>query len=343
MKKTLLLLASVVIFACKSDKKTSATTSEEEEKTTSPFAMGIEVVNSKLSSVLDTTQTIEVIAEGYVWSEGPLWLPELETLLWSDVPKNTIYSWKEGEKAKVYLSPSGFTQIVPSNGEGSNGLVLTPGGKLLLCQHGDRRVAYMDAPLDAPVPNFTVIADNYMGKKFNSPNDAAFDNAGNLFFTDPPYGLTDLDASKDKELSFNGVYKVDIEGKVSLQDSTLTKPNGIAFSPDFKKCYVANSDPEKAIWKVYDVTDDKNLINGRLFFDATNMVKTNKGLPDGLKVAKDGTVFATGPGGVLVFSAEGEHLGTINTNQATANCGFNADETVLFMTAHSYVMKLKLK
>ncbi len=166
---------------------------------------------------------------------------------------------------------------------------------------------------------------------------------GHLYFTDPPYGLEKQENDPDKEIPFQGVYRVSPEGEIFLMTDELSRPNGIAFSPDFSKCYVANSDPERALWMVYDLDENKNFTNARVFFDATDMAPDNKGLPDGLKVNKEGILFATGPGGVLVFTPEGEHLGTISTAQATANCAFNADESVLYMTAHMYITRVALK
>ncbi len=301
----------------------------------------LEKVDPEFDNIVPTDAKIEVLAEGFDWSEGPLWLPEHKILLWSDVPKNTIYSWTESEGAQTYLNPSGYTG--EGEREGSNGLLLSPDGELMLCQHGDRRMAKMVAPLDKPTPNYQTLADRYDGKRFNSPNDAAYDQEGYLYFTDPPYGLPKQQDDPGKEIPFQGVYCISPDGVVTLLVDDLTRPNGIAFSPDFKKCYVANSDPASAIWMVYDVAANKKLSNGRIFFDATSMVGEKKGLPDGLKVRSDGTIFATGPGGVLVFTPVGKHLGTIVTGEATANCAFNEDESVLFMTADAYVARIRLK
>lgn len=348
MKKIIMLCFIALTFSCKQNKKESATVEKKPEQTKPMYeSIGeIEKLSPKLDKYVNSMAKIEVIAKGYQWSEGPLWLEKEKTLIWSDVPKNTIYSWKEGEDAKTYLSPSGYTGEEPSLSKepGSNGLLLNPEGKLVLCQHGDRRMAYMDASLSSPQSKYVTIADKFDGKRFNSPNDAVYDDLGNLYFTDPPYGLPGQNESKDKEIAHNGVYKVTPEGVVTVMIDSLTRPNGIAFNPDFTKCYVANSDPKKAIWAVYDVTPEKTFTNGKIFFDATSLVSPEKkGLPDGLKVDDYGTVYATGPGGVLVFTIDGEHIGTINTNQATANCCFNTDKSILYMTADSYIMRLKIR
>ncbi len=309
-----------------------------------PAIGAVIVLDDRLSEILDTNAVVEALAEGYEWAEGPLWLEEQQALIWSDVPQNTIFRWKEGEGASVYLQPSGYTSGPERGGEtGSNGLLLSPDGRLALCQHGDRRVAMMDAPLSSPRADFITIADTYEGKRFNSPNDAAYDQDGHLYFTDPPYGLEKNMDDPAKEIPFQGVYRISPEGEVFLMTDELSRPNGIAFSPDFSRCYVANSDPERPIWMVYEVDENKNFSNGRVFFDATELAKNKPGMPDGLKVNKEGILFATGPGGVLVISAEGEHLGAVSTGQATANCAFNADESVLYMTADKYIARVALK
>jgi gluconolactonase len=164
-----------------------------------------------------------------------------------------------------------------------------------------------------------------------------------LYFTDPPYGLEGKNDDPKKELPFNGVYRLKRGGDLTLLTDKLTFPNGIAFSPDEKTLYVAVSDPKQAIWMAYDVKEDGTIANGRVFFDSTSSVKSKKGLPDGLKVDAKGNLFATGPGGVLIFSPEGKHLGTINTGEATANCNWGNDGSVLYITADMYLCRIKTK
>ncbi len=302
------------------------------------------VNNPAINQIISENAVIEILAEGFEWTEGPLWLPADNKLIFSDIPKNSIFEWSEKIGIKLYLKPAGYTGAENRGGEaGSNGLLLNDKNELVLCQHGDRRMAKMNAPLSSPKADFSTIADKYNGKKLNSPNDAVYDNKGNLYFTDPPYGLEKNDKDPLKELDFQGVFKVDKTGKVTLLTKELSRPNGIAFSPDYKKLYVANSDPQKAIWMVYDLDENGLLINGKLFFDATGLAKTLKGLPDGLKVHNKGWVFATGPGGVLVFTPDGKHLGTIFTGEATSNCAFNPNYSELFMTADDYLVRVKLK
>jgi gluconolactonase len=305
---------------------------------------GIERLDPQINMLIPENAKLEILAEDFEWTEGPLWLESENKVIFSDIPNNSVFEWSEKNGKKLYLKPAGYTGKVKREGEpGSNGLLLNPAGELILCQHGDRRIAKMNAKLSNPKPEFETIVDNYNEKKLNSPNDGAFHKNGDLYFSDPPYGLELNADDPSKELDFQGVYKLDKKGKLTLLTKELSRPNGIAFSPDYKKLYVANSDRNKAIWMVYDVTDDGLLKNGKVFFDVTEMTKTKKGLPDGLKVHRDGWLFATGPGGVLVFSPNGTHLGTIETNEATANCTFNSDYSVLYITADDYLLRLNLK
>ena len=347
MDNSTLIFALLVLFTACSSPKQKDTVEEEKDTETPdsyPTTGTVERLHDEINRLIPPDAEIEILAEGFTWSEGPLWLEEQKMLIFSDVPENTVYKWKEGQGKAVYLKPSGYTDSKSRSGEtGSNGLLLSPDGKLVLCQHGDRRVASMEAPLGEPESNFATLAGNWQNKKFNSPNDAAYHQNGDLYFTDPPYGLPQQANDPTREINFQGVYKVSPEGEVTLLTDELSRPNGIAFSPDFKKLYVANSDPKKAIWMVYDIKEDGTLQNGKVFFDATDKVGELKGLPDGLKVNADGYVFATGPGGVLLFDPMGKHLGTIKTGQATANCAFDTGGSYLYITADMYLMRIKLQ
>jgi gluconolactonase len=346
-KITLLLILFFIVSACNSSQKSKEENANQEVvevKTDYPTTGSIERLDDAINELIPENARIEILAEGFNWSEGPVWLATEGMLIFSDVPENIVYQWKEGEEKAIYLEPSGYQGETSRGGEmGSNGLLLNSAGKLVLCQHGDRRLAVMDAPLSAPQSKFSTLVDNYQGKKFNSPNDAAFHKNGDIYFTDPPYGLEERMEDPLKEINFQGVYKADAAGNAELLTDELTRPNGIAFSPDYQTLYVANSDPEKAIWMAYDVKDDGSVENGRVFFDATEWVGEKKGLPDGFKVNNDGYLFASGPGGILIFSPEGKHLGTINTGESTSNCAFGNDGAYLYMTADMYLMRVKLK
>lgn len=311
--------------------------------TEEPIDQDYTVLNKRMYRYLDKGAKLDTLASGYEWSEGPVWSEKHEMLLWSDVPTNTVYRWTKEQGTTRYLYPSGHTGT--GNREGSNGLIVNADGQLVLCQHGDRAVVIMQAPLDAPVPRYKPITAYYRTGRYNSPNDVIQDRAGAYYFTDPPYGLEGLEDDPQRQLDFQGIFKVKPDGTENsfLLDASLSRPNGLALSPDESTLYVANSDPSNAIWMKYTLSVSKDtIIDQSVLMDATSMVSDHKGLPDGLKVKSDGTIFATGPGGVLVLAPDGTHLGTIGTGQATSNCAFNADETVLYITADSYVFSIDL-
>ena len=308
----------------------------------------IERVDARLDALVPPGTKMEIIADGLDWSEGPVWVKDGGYLLFSDIPPNHIMKWAPGRGVSVYLEKSGYggpiprPNAIPPDEPGSNALIVDPRGRLVLCQHGNRQVARMDAPLSDPKPKYVTVADRYAGKRLNSPNDGAYHPDGSLYFTDPPYGLTRKMEDPAKELDFQGVYRVTPDGTVILLTKELSRPNGIAFSPDHKTLYVANSDPQRAVWMAYDVKPDGSIANGRVFFDATRWVASRKGLPDGMKVDRQGNLFATGPGGVLVFDQGGHHLGTLATGEATSNCAFGEDGSTLFVTADMYVLRVRL-
>lgn len=310
-----------------------------EEGASPPATIGkIERFDSRFDQLIAPDAVIEKLAEGFEWSEGPVWVAEGGYLLFSDIPNNAVMKWKGGEGISEFLKPAGYTGQAPRGGEpGSNGLALDREGRLILCQHGDRQVARLEKD-----GSFTVLVDNFQGKRLNSPNDLALKSNGDLYFTDPPYGLVGEEQKRLGELGFCGVYRLRGDGSLTLLTDKMTRPNGIAFSPDEKTLYVANSDPQHAVWMAYDVTPDGLIANGRVFFDATPWVKQMKGLPDGMKVDRAGNLFATGPGGVNVFAPGGELLGRINTGVATANCCFDGDST-LYITADMYLCRVKLR
>ncbi|MFM8702786.1 MAG: SMP-30/gluconolactonase/LRE family protein, partial [Planctomycetia bacterium] len=295
-----------------------------------PTLGSIERLDSRLDALVPRDAVIEVLASGFVWAEGPVWLKDEQAVLFSDIPRNRVMRFKNGEGLSVFLEPAGFTGPGAYGSErGSNGLSLDRQGHLISCEHGDRRVSRL-----TPGGGKRTVADNYRGKRFNSPNDCTVHSSGAIYFTDPPYGLPKGWNDELRELACCGVYRVPPDGVVTLVCDTMTRPNGICLSPDEKRLYVAQSDPEAPLWKVFNVKPDGTLDEGKTFFDGTKLFKERKkGLPDGLKVDLAGNVFATGPGGVLVIAADGTHLGTFLTGQATANCAFGGDGRTLYMTA----------
>ncbi|MGI9543602.1 MAG: SMP-30/gluconolactonase/LRE family protein [Cyclobacteriaceae bacterium] len=342
---TFVTLLLFLTLACQKTTDHSTEIASENNDTKSAYATvgSIERLDPLLDQLIPHDAEIELLATGFDWTEGPLWIAEGGYLLFSDIPPNTVYRWKEGDSVSVYLKPSGYTGTTERGGEvGSNGLLLNSAGQLVLCQHGDRRMAVMDAHLTAPESNFVTIVDEYQGQRFNSPNDAAYHSNGDLYFTDPPYGLEQQVEDPSKEIDFQGVYKASPEGEVTLLVDSLTRPNGIAFSHDEKTLYVANSDSKRAIWAAYDVQPNGLLANGRVLFDANGWTADRKGLSDGLKVNRQGYLFATGPGGVHILDAEGKHLGTIQTGQATSNCALDEEGGFIYLTADMHLLRVPL-
>ena len=329
------LFSLLLLLAC--------STSHTDEQTY-PTTGQIERLDPQLDRIIAPDTQIEIIVSGLTWSEGPLWIEEHQMLLFSDVVMNKIYKWTEAEGLSVFIEPSGFTGTVTDSREkGSNGLILNSQGELVICQHGNRQIAKMDANLAQPKSNFTTIVDNYKGKKFNSPNDLVFDKQGNLYFTDPPYGLSEamMDDPK-KELSFQGVFKYDTQGELTLLTKDISRPNGLALSPDEKTLYVANSDGEYAVWYAFQVQED-SLINPRIVYDATHLVGKEIGFPDGVKVDPQGNIFTAGPGGIWIFSPDHQLLGKIKSEFWASNCNFNADFSTLYITADDHLLRVKLR
>jgi gluconolactonase len=307
----------------------------------------IDRYSEKLESIIPGDSKLEILAEGFIWSEGPVWLPKQKKLLFSDIPRNTIFQWSAERGLSVYLDSAGY--IGPATGfndlVGSNGLLLDHNGNLVICQHGNRQIARMNAPLDKPEPKYVTLTDNYKGKKLNSPNDAVYNRKGDLYFTDPPYGLPGQGEGPLKELDFQGIYKLSASGELILLDNKLKRPNGIGLSPDEKTLYVSDSDPEFPVWMAYTLDDKGMPVSERILYNASEYVKKrpDMGLPDGLKVDHNGNVFGTGPGGIYIISGNGELLGIINTGYPNGNCAFNSDESKLYITADMYLMSINLK
>ena len=275
---------------------------------------------------------VETLADGFTWAEGPVWIGEGGYLLFSDVPNNRIHRWSPGRSgATLFLEPSGGPAAAGFREPGSNGL--KPGGRgfILIADQGNRAIALLDLRTKAK----RLLADRFQGKRFNSPNDLVVGPDGGIWFTDPPYGLEDLDASPLKEQEANGVYRLAPDGRVSRVEAELSFPNGIAFSPDGRTLFVSNSDPKRAVILAYDLSPDGRLSGRRIFADMTALAaKGLPGLPDGMAVDERGNLWATGPGGVHVFSPAGRKLGTVGTGAAISNCAFGgADGRTLFMTS----------
>jgi gluconolactonase len=288
-------------------------------------------------TLVPTDAVVEKVAGGFQFVEGPVWLPGRPgALMFSDIPANTVYRWTEGADSEVFLYPVMANDSGTGGTGGSNGLALDSEGRLILCEHGNRRVARMEVD-----GSRTTLADRYENRRLNSPNDIVFHSSGAAFFTDPPYGLEEQDESAAKEQSHNGVYRLDPDGTLTLVASRQTRPNGIGLSPDEQTLYVANSDkPPNQHWMSYPVRDDLSLGEGAVFFDANKMEQA--GWADGLALDQSGNVYATGPGGVLVLDSSGQHLGTIALDEIATNVGWGDDGKTLYITAHTSLYRVKL-
>ena len=296
-------------------------------------------LDPRFDKLVPSGVTVERIVGGRKWVEGPLWNRREGYLLFSDIPANSVIKWQAGKGTSVFLKPSGYTGRAPFEGPepGSNGLAFDPEGRLVLAAHGDRRIARLERN-----GHMTTLVDRFEGNRINSPNDVVFKSNGDLYFTDPPFGLPKSFDDPRRETPFQGVYKYAKNGKLTLLSQDIKAPNGIAFSADEKQLYISNADRANAVWMAFDVSIDGGIENGKVLFNATPWTKHKAGLPDGMKVDRYGNIFAAGPGGIQVFSPLGEHLGSIETGVATGNLAWGEDGSTLFITSNSNVFRLKL-
>lgn len=300
----------------------------------------IERLDAGLDKYVGADTKIEVLAGGFTWTEGPVWVPDDRGghLLFSDIPRNSIFSWSESGGVDLFLQPSGYTGVTYYGLEpGSNGLTLDRLGRLTACEHGDRRVSVLTRG-----GGKRTLVDSYQGRRLNSPNDLTFDSAGDLYFTDPPYGLPERADDPRRELDFCGVFRLSPDGNLTLLTKQLTRPNGIGLSPDQKTLYVAQSDPALPIWMAFPINDDKSVGEGKVIGNAAEAMKQFPGLPDGLAVHPDGTVFGSGPGGIYVMQPDGKLLGRIITARRTSNCTFDTEAKTLYITADDFLCRVKL-
>lgn len=309
-----------------------------------PIIGHIDRFDASLDNLVAQDAKIEVLCGGFEWAEGPVWVPEPDNksgghVLFSDIPRNVVMKWQGGTGATVFMKPAGYTGVADYGREpGSNGLALDASGRLVLCEHGDRRISVLTKE-----GGKLTLADRWQGKRLNSPNDLAIRKNGDIFFTDPIYGLPKGADDPRREIDFCGVYRLQKDGTVTLQSRELSRPNGIGFSPDEKTLYVANSDGKDPVWRAFPVQANGNLGPPKPFFDSSQDNRIPRGGGDGLKVDVHGNVFATGPGGILVLSPQGKLLGRIVTGKAIANVGWGNDGSVLYLTSHTYLCRIQTK
>jgi len=303
------------------------------------FIGSVERLSPEIDNLIEKSAKIEILADGFEWSEGPVWSSQLNSVLFSDVPENVIYSWNEDKGLGTFTRPIGYSGKVPNlKKAGTNGLTIDADGNLIICMHGDRKITRLEK---LNINRKVTLVNSFDGNLLNSPNDLVYDSEGNLYFTDPPYGLLEGDNDKLKEIEFNGVYKVSPNGNIEVLVKNLTRPNGISISNDEKTLYVANSDKNNPVIMQYDLSEE-GAKNPSIFFDGRELTKKDIGLFDGLKVHPTGNVFATGPGGVLVIKENGDHIGTIRTEVRTANCAFDENFQYLYMTSDMFLTRIKL-
>ena len=304
----------------------------------------IERLDPAIDALIPPAAELKLLAEGFDWAEGPVFVPDGDYLLFSDIPPNSIYRWSEPDGISLFMRPSGYDgERTDLREPGSNGLALDRDGSLLLAEHGNRRIAKL-VSLAEPNGGKTTIAARHEGRRLNSPNDLVVASNGNIYFTDPPYGLAGQANDPEKELDFQGIYLVRRPGNEVVLLATQTRPNGLGLSPDERTLYVANTDFNEPYIYAYEIEDDGTLGARRVFFDAGTLASLGRrGAPDGMTVDARGNLWATGPGGVLIIDPDGRHLGSILTGLATANCTFGRDGSTLFITADSRLGRLDLE
>jgi gluconolactonase len=316
-----------------------------------PQPAKVERLSSEIDRIVPQQATLERVATGFKWVEGPVWI-KAGYLLFSEIPSNSIRKWTPGQRVTIFLLPSGYQGTTPYGGPepGSNGLTVDRQGRLTVAGHAQRDIYRFETM--NPHGQITILANAYQGKKLNSPNDLVYKSDGSLYFTDPPYGLrTQSDQDPQKELKINGVYRLPgafeqkpgsapANDKLQLIVSDLPRPNGIAFSPDEKYLYVNNSEPKK-IWMRYTVKPDGSTTDPKLIYDASSDKRL--GAPDGMKVDRDGNLYSAGPGGVWIFSAGGKHIGTIDIPEKVGNLAWGgADMKTLYIAASSSIYRIQL-
>ena len=325
MKKFTILLCTLFLVSCSSD--------EAAESEIVDNAGTIERLDPRLDALIPAGANIQKLAGGFTFTEGPVWDRRNNLLYFSDVRDNTIYSWSEDSGVRIFIQPV-YAEATDHPSVGSNGLTLDSEGRLVLMEHGYRRVSRLEANGER-----TPLVDNYRGNRLNSPNDVAWHSNGWIYFTDPPYGMAGLENDPARELDYNGIYRLSPEGEIQLLERNQTRPNGLVFAPDEETLYVANSDAENKVWYAYTVIHGI-IGNPRIFYDVND--QTGEGAADGMKVDSQGNIFATGPGGVWIFDPDGTHLGTIKPDEVPANVAWGDDGSTLYMTARTGLYRVRL-
>jgi gluconolactonase len=333
MKRKLSILATTIVLLTGACNKAPFPTDSPAQSSAS---LGTVIrLDPALDALIPQDAKVEKVAGGFIFTEGPLWRPSMG-LWFSDVIGDVVRQWSPDGKVIELLHPSGFPASMRGGRGlvGPNAMVADKDGAVLLCEHANRRIVRITNDMLV-----SVLVDRYQGKRLNSPNDLVYKSDGSLYFTDPPYGLPQQDTDPAKELPFNGVFRLS-HGNLQVIVKDLSRPNGIAFSPDQKTLYVDNSDPAHKIWMKYDVKADGTVTNGQLMADAT--ADKGSGNPDGMKLDNLGNIYSAGPGGLWIFSGAGKHLGTINMPEVVSNCAWGDDGKTLYITARTSVYRIRL-
>ncbi len=345
-----LLALSVVAILC-SFVLSAASAAADNDSSIELTPLKMDRLDASIDRIVPADTRLERVATGFTWTEGPVWVKD--KLYFAEIPSNSIRTWTPGKGVNIFLQPSGYKGSAAYGGpeSGSNGMTLDAQARLTVAGHAQRDVYRLES-LD-PKAQQTVLADSYHGKRLNSPNDVVYKSDGSLYFTDPPYGLrTQQDSDPEKQLKVNGVYRIPhalsqkpeagpARGELQLLVSDLTRPNGIAFSPDEKYLYVNNSEPKK-LWMRYTVKPDGTVYDAKLLFDDT--ADNRPGNPDGMKVDVEGNIYSAGPGGIWIFSPEGKPLGTILVPGRTSNVAWaGSDHKTLYITGSDGIFRVHLK
>ncbi len=333
----------VAISGCQADNITHNTYVVLPE--TSKTVGFVEIFDDQALQYINKDTRISIRGEGFTWIEGPTWIEDGQYLIFSDIPNNKILKYDPKAGTSLYMANPGYNTAESGTGGGSNGLLINNQKQLVLMQQGARQISIMDAPTSAPKHKFTKLVSHYGDKRLNSPNDLVQHSNGDIYFTDPTYGLNKTDPDRMQQLPFSGIYRLTEAGELTLLDDQLTFPNGIGLSPDEKTLYVAVSDAKDQHWVAYDVNTHGNVENKRRFYDANHLAGTagHKGGADGLAVHSSGVIFATGPGGVWLLTPEAKLLAIIRTGENTSNCALTTNEDYLFISADDYLMSVPLK
>lgn len=348
---SLLAIASVAIVCASILGAASAAVSSDAADSIVATPLKLDRLDAAIDRIVPADAKLERVATGFKWTEGPVWVKD--KLYFAEIPSNSIRTWTPGKGTAIFLQPSGYKGAAPYGGpeSGSNGMTLDARGRLTMAGHAQRDVYRLES-LDAKAQQ-TVLADTYKGKRLNSPNDVVYKSDGSLYFTDPPFGLrTQQDNDPEKQLKVNGVYRIPhalaqkpgsapARDELQLLVSDLTRPNGIAFSPDEKYLYVSNSMPKK-FWMRYTVKPDGTVTDAKQLLDVTP--DNRPGAPDGMKVDMEGNIYSAGPGGIWIISPEGKALGTIVVPGRTSNVAWaGADRKTLYITGSEGIFRVHLK